>query len=177
MPRKPKVEEPKEVDLRWVDKNKRIDRIEELIALQHSTAQIARIIAKEFEVAERTAYNDITETYARALPDSQEESSTRLARARRSWQRRLRVCEEQGDQSAANYALDRLCKLDGLYAPKKLELTANVTVSVSMRSVVGVLDAAGLAALEVVMQQVEAAKARGELPAGTAHDAGEEDGK
>ncbi|MDQ1446791.1 MAG: hypothetical protein QOI20_3255 [Acidimicrobiaceae bacterium] len=154
-----------EVDLRLVEKNKRIERIEDLIAQQYSTKQIVAKVVDEFGVAERTAYTDITECYERAVPDSEEERSRRLDRARRSWQRRMRLAEEKGDQSAANYALDRLCKLDGLYAPKKVEMSSSVTVSVSMRSVVGVLDAAGLAALELVMQQVEAAKARGELPA------------
>ena len=157
-----------EIDLRLVEQNKRIVRIEELIAQQYSTRQIALKIAEEFGVAERTAYNDIHETYERALPETEAESKTRIARARRAWQRRYQKADEDNDHTAANQALDRLCKLEGVYAPKKIEMSGSVglSVNVSMRSVVGVLDASGLAALELVMQQVEAARARGELPIG-----------
>lgn len=158
---------PESPELRRVEKDRRIVRIEDLLAEQYTTAQIVRLVVKEFGVAERTAYTDVSEAYAAVHADDAAESGIRLVRARRSWQRRLRRAEAAGDESAANYALDRICKLDGSYAPKKVEMSGmvGVTVNISMRSIVGVLDAAGLAALELVMQQVELAKARGELPA------------
>jgi hypothetical protein len=150
--------------LRLADKRKRIARIEELIASRYSNVEIVRLIEKEFEVAERTAYDDLKEAYERWAASDDLEREHRLDVARRAWERRYRRCEERGEESAANYALDKLCKLDGLYAPKKVDVSGTVAVTVSMRAVMAVLDAEGIAAFETVLRQVEAAKARGELP-------------
>lgn len=135
------------------------------------------MIATEFKITERTAYSDIAAVYASVQAESADDSAIRIGRARRTWQRLMRDAEEHDDRAAANYAHDRLCKLDGLYAPKRVEMSGSVglSVSVSMRSIIGVLDATGLAALEIIMQQVEAAKARGELPTGDATDEGTHD--
>jgi hypothetical protein len=161
-----KVAEAKAIaDPRWADKNFRIRLIEDLLAQQHSNHEIVRLVAEQCHVAERTAYDDLKEAMARAVPESEDERISRIDRARRMWQRRIRICELQNKQADANYAADKLCKLEGVYAPKKIEFSGTVGVAIEMRAVMGILDAAGIAALELVLEQVERAKAAGKLPA------------
>jgi hypothetical protein len=53
---------------------------------------------------------------------------------------------------------------NGLHAAKKIQVTS-VSVSVEISAILDVLDAAGRAALDLVLDQVEAAKAAGRLKA------------
>lgn len=138
-------------------------KIADMVAEQWTGQQIVRAIADQFTISIRQAHFDLAEVYAQCRADSSADQEIRISRARLTWQRRMRLCELKGDQAAANYALDRLCKLDGLYAPKKIEVGGTVGVVVQMRTVLSALDAIGLAALDVVMQQL-ALRGIGGLP-------------
>lgn len=165
--------------LRARDRNERLAHIERLLGEPMSGRQLCLRIAEDYAISERQAYVDLAEVYARIAADGREESAVRVERARAFWDRRIRRLEARATaafkagkhsaaasfESAANYAADRKMKLDGLYPAKKLELSGSVNVNIGIRvtAVVGILDEAGLAALSVVMQQVEGAKARGLL--------------
>lgn len=158
-----------------VDRHRRFQQIEELLAQQHAGGEIVRIMMARTGLQERQCYLDLAEVYERARTEDAADHEIRLARARRSWGETLRRCQLQAEEHlgtpvGAAYerrvieCIDKLCKLDGLYAPKKIELTQSLSVNMKITSLVGVLDAAGLAALEVVQQQIEAARQRGLLP-------------
>lgn len=160
-----------EAETTRIDTEKRVTRAEQLLCGQFTSSQIVRILCKEFDVVDRTAYAYLKAAYERLQSDADaEQRGLRKARARATWQRQYRLCLKRGDLTAANYALDRLCKLDGLFAPTKhkVEVTATLSVQVQIRSIVGILDATGLAALDVLMRQIETAQAKGLLPAGDA---------
>lgn len=152
------------------DTEKRVKRAEELLCLVHTSGEIVRMLCDEFKIVDRTAYTYVKLAYERLHVDDDAERGIRKARARAAWQAQYRRCIANSDWSAANYALDRMCKLDGLFAPTKhsVTVTASLSVQVQIRSIVGVLDATGLAALDVLMKQIEVAQAKGLLPAGDA---------
>lgn len=154
----------------YLDTELRVKRAEELLCTQYTGGQIVRTLCEEFAVVERTAYTYLKLAYERMQGDAAKDRGIRKARARASWQAQFRRCIANGEMQAANYALDRLCKLDGLNAPVKheVEVSATLAVQVEIRAIVGILDAQGLAALDVLMKQIEAAQAKGLLPAGDA---------
>lgn len=147
----------------YLDTEIRVKRAEELLCDQHSGRQIVRTLCDQFEVVERTAYHYVRLAYDRLQADAANDRGIRKARARATWQTQYRRCLEAKDLSAANYALDRLMRLDGLFAPEKIEIGGTISVAVQMRAVMNILDADGLAALEIVLTQMEAARVRGEL--------------
>jgi hypothetical protein len=51
-----------------------------------------------------------------------------------------------------------------LFAPKKIEVSGSLSLSARVTSLVGVLDADGIAALEIVQRQIAAARDKGLLP-------------
>lgn len=167
-----KIQRAGEGESTYLATEKRVTRAEELLCTQYQSAQIVRALCEEFGVVPRTAYAYLKTAYERLQEDDAEERGLRKAKARASWQRQYQRCLDRNDMSAANYALDRLCKLDGLNAPTKHSVVVNATLTVQMeiRAIVGVLDAAGLAALDVLMKQVEAAQAKGLLPSGAKRD-------
>jgi hypothetical protein len=140
-----------------------VRRAEELLCDQWTSRQIVEKLCKEFDIVERTAYTRIRIAYENLSADAANDRGIRKARARATWQTHYRRCIERGDMSAANYAMDRLCRLDGLFAPEKVEHSGTISVAVQIDAVINVLDTAGLAALEIVMAQVEAAKQSGLL--------------
>lgn len=73
------------------------------------------------------------------------------------------MAEEDGKYSDAVQALREVHRIHGMHAPKKLVVTGQVAVSLDIQAVVAILDDKGLAALEVVIAQITAAQARGEL--------------
>lgn len=153
-----------EGEVLYGDTEIRVRRAEFLLAKQYSGGQVARLLAKEFECVERTARTYVAIAYDRMQASFADDRGIQVARALAAWQRRMRRCEEKGDEDAANYALDRICKIVGAYAPKKIEVSGAIGIAVEARAVVSVLDAAGLAALQVVLEQLEKAGVKPELP-------------
>lgn len=161
---------------RSMSRHLRFQQIEELIAQQRTGGEIVRIMMGRTGLQERQVAYDLAEVYERCRAEDATDHEIRLVRARRTWGETLRRCQLQaeehlGTQVGAAYerrvieCIAQLCKLDGLYAPKKIEMSGsvNVHVGIQITKVVGVLDADGLAALSKVMEQVEAAKANGLL--------------
>lgn len=148
----------------YLDTELRVKRAEELLCDQHTSGQIVRKLVEEFGIVERTAYTTLKIAYDRLSKDAAADRGIRKARARATWQRHYQRCIKNGNDQAAGYALDRLCRLDGLFAPEKIEhTTTTITVDVQMNAVINVLDVAGLAALDIVLAQLDAARSRGQL--------------
>ena len=157
-------EKPRRRSLTHYDRDRRLAWAEERLG-KYSTRQLALTLAKHFEISERQAYEDIAEIVERCRADDEKEQEHRLSAARREWLRKSRLYESKGKFADANYAYDKYCKLNGLYAPKKIEFSGSLTIGAQITSLVGVLDAEGLKALDVVQQQIAAARAKGLLPA------------
>lgn len=166
-----------------LDTEKRVTRAEELLCEQYTGRQIVTLLCDEFKIVERTAYTYLKVAYENLQSGAAEERAIRKTRARATWQAQYRKCLAAKDFSAANYALDRLCKLDGLFAPQKhkVEMTSSIAIGVQIRNVMTVLDTRGLEAMAIVLEQLEAAKQKGllvEEPVGTPalHAGGDPDG-
>lgn len=145
------------------DREQRLERIDELVYEGLTTHKIAQLIASEHKIAIRTAYQDIREAAERRAPDEEAARMSLQERAAAHWKYREQVAERAGKLNDANYAFDRWCKVKGAFSPKKVEITGSIGVSVQMRAVLAVLDADGKAALELVLRQLDAAKAAGKL--------------
>jgi len=149
--------------LRHYDRDRRLAWIEVYLG-KYSTKQLALRVAKHFEISERMAYADIAEIAERARADDAAEHSYRVAAACREWLRKASKYEKEGRYHESNYAYDKLCKLKGLYAPKKIEVSGSIGIGAQITTLVGVLDVDGLKALEIVQAQIAAARAKGQLP-------------
>lgn len=152
--------------LRHYDRDRRLAWIE-LYLGKYSTKQLALRVAEKFEISERMAYADIAEIAERARSDDAEEHSYRVAAASREWMRKSRKYEREGRYHESNYAYDKACKLKGLYAPKKIEVSGSIGIGAQITTLVGILDAEGLKALDLIQQQIAAARAKGQLSAPT----------
>jgi hypothetical protein len=149
----------------WDSKNKRVARVDELVRDGWAYKTIVKVVAEEFDVDPRTVREDVKDAELARLPDQVEKALTLKQNAAMRWERRQRICEAKGNEADANYALDKWCRVMGAYAPKKFELTGSVSVGISVKisAIVGVLDADGLAALEIIRKQVQAAREAGLL--------------
>lgn len=145
-----------------VTTEQRVKRTEQLIAKLYTTRQIVDLLCAEYGIVPRTAHADIAIAFERLQADAADDRAVRKTQMRRVIHGLIRSHMSAGDRQAANYLVDKLCKLDGLYAPEKHEIT---TVSVEMRIdvLINILDAAGQAALDVVLEQIEVAKEKGLL--------------
>jgi len=90
------------------------------------------------------------------------ELPTKRAEACRQLQR-IADDNEQSQPLAAVAALREQSRILGLHAPKKIELSQADRETLDLRAVIECLDETGRAALDVVLAQIEAAKAAGRL--------------
>lgn len=151
---------------------------------EHGTNETIRIIVAKFGIHRATAWKDLTK--AKALIALELDAiGTRAAEARRN-ERIADKAEElaakaatDGDfigaatlHRAAVAASREIARLTGAHAPTKLEVTHTGTVEVDVRidAVLSVLDEADLAALRVISEKIEAAKADGRIAAPAADD-------
>lgn len=135
----------------------RFAQIAELIEQQWSGPEIVEKLCVEHGISERMAQYDLAAVYEEFRKGDAEDQAVRIARARRAWQRQFRDCKTAQDRDAANYALDRLSRMDGVYAPKQVSITGTIGVAVEIRAVMRALDDAGLVALDLVMGQLKRA--------------------
>lgn len=133
-----------------------------LVEFSYSATRDA--LMKQFGISKATAERDIAD--AKVLIAEQAEKRRPYLGA--DWTQRLtRVAdkaEDKGEYQAVVSASREVAKINGLYAEKKIKITNTTTVSMQVFTVVGILDAEGLAALEIVQRQIESARAQGLLP-------------
>lgn len=90
------------------------------LCMRHS--DIVVHIQERFKISERQVHYDINQAYRRHEEDDDEIRPKRKATMRRTMEALYRKCLVERDLKAAVQVLDRLCKLDGLYAPEKIQL-------------------------------------------------------
>ena len=157
----------------YLDTEQRVRRAEEMICDGYSSRQIVETLVGEFKgrdgepIVERTAYAAIKVAYDRIAADAQDGRAMRKVQFRATLWAHYHRCLKVGELQAANRVLEQLARIDGLNVAEKIEVTTT-TVSVEMRidAVIGILDDEGLKALDLVLAQVDAAKAKGLLTEG-----------
>jgi hypothetical protein len=136
---------------------RRLERVEVLLALQTTGTQVCRMVMAEFGVCEQTVRHDI----ARVM--FAHENKDAMTREERRQQMRLSLkqlyqrCVNGKDYRGAGFVLDRICKLDGLYAPDN--------VNVNHTGVVLVIDTMTTAAKRERIQELLGKAGLPELPA------------
>lgn len=161
----------------YIETERRVKRAEELLCDGHAGRYVVEALVAEFKgtsgepIVERTAYAAVKVAYDRLAADAQDGRAMRKVQFRATLWAQYHRCITAKEYQAANRVLEQLARIDGLNAPEKIETTIT-TVSVEMRieAVIGILDDTGLKALEVVLAQVDAAKAKGLLTDGVELD-------
>jgi hypothetical protein len=132
-------------------------------------SNLTRKIRETFGVGRRSSYHDARHAWTLLSDMRAEERELRRRRAVAEWERRERRADAAGELQAANFALDRKHRLEGLYPAAKLEVSGGIAVvgqiDVRIDALIGVLDDAGRAALAIVTEQLERARVAGMLPA------------
>lgn len=141
--------------------------------MQYDDLEILQWTARYFPTSRGTVAYDLRCIRARYLAQDRDPRVTavRKARLRLALEDLYRRCLGHNEHGNATKVLDRIAKLDGLYAPLKLEVTStNVHVALTVDKIVEVLDEAGLRAFEIVVEQLERAGVAGLLGAAVAED-------
>lgn len=150
-----------------IDHEQRSRHAEKLLVKQMPYRAVSEAVMSKFKVCQRTASSDIALAYERIRISDDAERPHRKQIMRSTWKRQYELAMAAGKLNSANRALIELGRLDGLYDPKRIEFSGNVGVSVTQRVIVDALNEEGLAALDTVLAQLEAAGVR-MLPAGDA---------
>lgn len=146
------------------------------VSVEQSYTLARAAIMRKYRVSKATAERDLAEAKPFVLDDAA--SAAPLARIRLTARLERNAAKaEAAEEFSAVAALSREeAKINGLYAPKKFEVSRTLTVSMRITTLVGVLDAEGMAALSIVQAQIEAARAAGRLPAPVEADPDDDEG-
>ena len=115
---------------------------------------------------------ELTDEADKERPQIRAMETVRLLRIAESAEAMARKARRQGEFIAASAshrtviaASREIGRLNGAYAPDKVEVThgAEPELVLQIDAILGILDDAGRAALDVVMQEIERAKADGRL--------------
>lgn len=135
--------------------------VEQLWRSGYADCEIIEIVTRRHHCAEPTVRKDIRRTKKIYLKADSDELTiaTRKAQMIATMHDLAREARAAGDRSTARYVYDKICRIQGLFAPTKIEATSTTRVEVGLQIEVIVkhLDAAGLTALETVLLQLEAA--------------------
>lgn len=100
----------------------RIRRAEALISLQLSSGQVRQKLMEEYGVSERTAHSYFNAAWKLVEIDDAADRPRRKNQMRMTMKAALQRALAKGDMKAVAALIDRLCKLDGLYAPTEVRL-------------------------------------------------------
>lgn len=141
-------------------------------------SEVLAAIVERFKVHPRTAGKDVTEADRRNAEIADRDIPKLLARNAQRLDALADQAEEAGKVADAVAALREFHRIHGMHAAKKVHVSAEINVAIDVNAVVGILSERGLEALDVLMSEIEAAKARGELVPPAQLEAGsDEDGE
>jgi hypothetical protein len=101
----------------------RLARVETMVNLTMSNAAIVEAVTKEFGCSVRTVYKDIERVELLLEEQNKRKRDQMRARRRASLEDLYRRSLNAGDRITALGCLDRLCKIDGLYAPTEVTVS------------------------------------------------------
>jgi hypothetical protein len=142
-----------------------------------SSTKAMKQIAGKFEISEREAWRVISDTRKLIAAEADKErpqiramETVRLLRIAESAEAMARKARRQGEFIAATAshrtviaASREIGRLNGAYAPDQIVIGATTELPVQLDAILAILTDAGRAALDVVMGEIEAAKADGRL--------------
>jgi hypothetical protein len=99
----------------------RMRAVEILVQQYKPASEIVRVITAKFDCCERTVYDDIKVVWERLQAADGEERDVRKHQMRSTLRRLFAKTVKVCDFKSAVAVLDRLCKLDALYAPVQIE--------------------------------------------------------
>lgn len=101
------------------DMQLRLERVEELLRACKTTASIQRLLSEEWQVTHRCVRMYITKVYEQWQAEAGESVAMRRDQRRAQLEGilELAVSGYEPDLKAAVAAVDRLCKIDGVFAP------------------------------------------------------------
>lgn len=102
---------------------KRRSEVADLLAAQVAPRDIEQRISEKYDISPRMVRVDIVKAYELMEQDAAKERPFRRAKMRVTLQQLYQRCMARRRYTAALGALDRLCKLDGLYAAERMEVT------------------------------------------------------
>ncbi len=159
IPRAPDPPPPSEHASRQRDHvAKRNAYIHELYRKGYSIERVVMIVSEKHPGGPqviRREFNRLAKMYTE-IDKRPDIIAERKAQMREEWQELEDEARAKGDLVTVRYAKDRRTKLDGLYAPQKIEHSVEVTVGLQIEKVVDALDERGLEALEIVLSQLAA---------------------
>lgn len=162
LPTLPEAPAPRRATADAFSEDERLAYVDQLYRLLFDEEQIAELCARYFRTGRHTVKADlrkITKKYVEAERDP-ETIISRKARMRATMETFYRHALAMGDRASARYMLDRLAKIDGSYAPVKIETTSTQQSSLSLEAVIAACESdEELAAFEKVVAAMERAKA------------------
>lgn len=96
-------------------------KIEAMLALYIDSAEVARRISGEYGVTQRQVYLDI-QVVLKQLESTHPPRAVRRLRVLRSLERLYQKCIQASDFRAAVMVQDKICRIEGLYAPEVIEM-------------------------------------------------------
>lgn len=147
--------------------------------LERSSGRTVKLLIERFEISRATAERDIAtarrliaETAERQRPQIRAMETVRLERVADAAEQLVDRAMATGDYAAAAAAMRSVIaasreigRLNGAYEPHKVEVMhgAEPELALQIDAVLAILDDAGLAALDIVLEQIAAAEADGRL--------------
>lgn len=110
----------------------RLRATERVLAEGHPSRVAVDILAKQFNVSEYAVRSWISQVYARWTAQAEADRPHRHAEAREMLRHAYRTAADAGDHGPAVQALDRLCRLEGVYAPPETKLQINTAVALGV---------------------------------------------
>jgi hypothetical protein len=110
----------------------RLEEVERRLALCQPHPVIERELSAAWQVTRRQVRTYLREVYARWEREAGERRPHRRNELRAQLEGLFRAAYDARDYRSAAVALDRLAKLDGLFAPERFDLTATVTGDASI---------------------------------------------
>lgn len=149
---------PKDKGTKQTAPAERVERrreVEKLLALQYTTPQICRALAPKYDVSERMIRLDIEDAITEMATLDAEARPHRKNRMRETWLDLYRRCIAAKNFAVAHGALDKLCRMDGLYEAEKFQVTHTHE---DARAEIDRLDDAGRKAFRDIIARIELAK-------------------
>jgi hypothetical protein len=113
-----------------VNKLLRQEKVARWMAMHLSNGEIARRLQEEDKISRSAAMKDIAETFANLEYEARKDRPHLKNRMRQSLRAIVTHAMARKDFRAAVAANAQLCKIDGLYAPEKVEHSGDVGLNV-----------------------------------------------
>lgn len=168
---------PKGNNQHWGGNGFRISFARRALAAGDRYSHVRAALVDRFSVHKGTAEKDIAEAQRRNEADADRDAPALMRESDLILRDAVEMGFEDRDGTAVVAARKEFHRIHGMHAAKKVHLSAEINVAIDVNAVVGILSDRGLEALDILMAEIEAAKARGELVPALLEAGADEDGE